>query len=825
MNNRFKCLAFGLVLLCTAFTTIFAQQAADKRILLQGSYYRSFEVAGWYNIVAQNAASFGASKIDMIWMPPPSKSNAPNGYLPTQLYNFNNNFGSEAEHRAALTALKNANVRPIADVVVNHRDGDGSCWTFKNPDWPTYFTVSDDPARNIPQCNPIPQLSINADTGYRYDAARNLDHKNPQVREAVVAYLNKLKEFGYEGWRYDIAHGFSAEYLKEYNNRTSPIFSVGENWNGKQTIQNWINDLKTNGTNANSTAFDFSTFDALKWAVKTGDYAALRFEGKPSGGIGWEPRYYSTFVENHDTDDPKYCGDKCGVYNSGNVMQGYAYVLTHPGVPTLYWKHYMDWGLRGQIDNLINIRKGFGIHSESSVSIIRAEQGLYAAVIDGKVAMKIGGTDWSPQAAGLGSDWSLSTAGGNYAIWTKGGCVSNCGSLTVHFKKPAAWGEPNVYGWNGVVMAWPGVKMVAEGNGWYKATLNSTSANVVFNDGTNKTSDQIGRAKEGWFSPNATASSGVLWDGVWSDVKPDDVIPITAYRVYFKKPSAWAATVKVYTWNCSTTTAVWPGKDMIADATNPGWAYYDLGGSCNVIFNDGNGKQTVDLTRSATGWFSPDSSPSPIKWSGVWSDTKPDNPSPTTFAVFFNKPTAWAGAKIHYWGGTGCTASTWPGPNMIPPTGGTSTWLKFDLPSQCTNIVFNDGSGKQTVDLSRSSAGYFTTTGTNSQGKWIGNWSNTAKTTDIDVAEMPESVSLHDSYPNPFTQTTTLSFSLNEAQDAKLTVFGLTGQVVGVLTQGTHEAGTHRYLFDGTNLASGVYFYRLETGNGKILTGKMNLIK
>jgi alpha-amylase len=99
------------------------------------------------------------------------------------------------------------------------------------------------------------------------------------------------------------------------------------------------------------------------------------------------------------------------------VMQGYAYILTHPGVPSVYYPHLYDWGLKNSIKSLIQVRKSVGVQSTSPVSIQKAENGLYAAIINGKqgrLAMKIGPNDWSP-----GAGWELVTWGNQYAVWAQ----------------------------------------------------------------------------------------------------------------------------------------------------------------------------------------------------------------------------------------------------------------------------------------------------------------------------------------------------------------------------------------------------------------------
>ena len=810
MTLRFKffCLSFFLWG-CLSFTS--AQKDADPRVLLQGFFFNADRVPGWYNILASNAQGFKNSGIDMVWMPPPSQSGSPNGYLPEQLYNFNNAYGTEAQHRAAINAFKSVGIEPLADIVINHRNGSGNCWNFSNPAWPTYYTVSNDSGRNIGACNPVPQLSVNTDSGTDYAAARDLDHKNPAVRAAIKEFMDKLKnDLGYVGWRYDLVHGYSAEYLGEYNTHTNPSFSVGENWTNAANTWGWIQ-----GTNSKTTAFDFETRTNILSAIKYGNYQNLgAVNGAMYGLLGRNSKYATTFVDNHDTDDPAYCGEYCGTLNGGNVVQGYAYILTHPGVPQIYWKHYMDWGVRGQIDPLIKVRKDNGIHSQSSVSIQRSEQGLYAAVIDGKVAIKLGGGNWSPS----GTDWVMKASGNNYAVWSKGTLPPPPPppTFTVTFIKPSGWASSvKVFTWGcGTAMTWPGVNMVDNGAS-YTADIGGGNCNVIFNDGTGKQTVDLTRNAKGTFTADARAGATEKWNGVWSDgITPPPPPPPPTFLVTFVAPANWASTVKVYTWGCGTAMN-WPGVNMTKTGSNT----YQVaigGGNCNVIFNDGTGKQTVDLSRNAAGTFTAGAQVG-TKWTGTWSgDITPPPPPPPPTGIKFVKPASWASTvKVYTWG---CGVSmSWPGVNM---TAGTNNTYSYNLAAGC-NVIFNDGAGKQTVDLVAVANGTFTPSGTNAQGKWIGTWG----TVKVIHEETPVALALQSAYPNPFSTTTTLGFSLDKEQSVKLTVFNLLGQEMTVLTNELHKAGSHNYTVDATHWTSGVYVYRLETANGQTLNGRFTVLK
>jgi len=89
---------------------------------------------------------------------------------------------------------------------------------------------------------------------------------------------------------------------------------------------------------------------------------------------------------------------------------------------------------------------------------------------------------------------------------------------------------------------------------------------------------------------------------------------------------------------------------------------------------------------------------------------------------------------------------------------------------------------------------------------------------------LPVEFSLNKNYPNPFNPSTTISFSLAEPSPVKLTVFNMLGQEVATLVDAYLEAGLHRVEFNGTDVPSGVYFYRIDAGSYS-QTQKMTLLK
>jgi hypothetical protein len=88
---------------------------------------------------------------------------------------------------------------------------------------------------------------------------------------------------------------------------------------------------------------------------------------------------------------------------------------------------------------------------------------------------------------------------------------------------------------------------------------------------------------------------------------------------------------------------------------------------------------------------------------------------------------------------------------------------------------------------------------------------------------IPENIELKQNYPNPFNPTTSIEFDLPYDGSVKITVYDVLGKEIYTLNEYI-KAGTHEIKFDGASLASGIYFYKLETGSF-VATKKMVLLK
>ncbi|WP_378183002.1 starch-binding protein [Aquimarina sp. SS2-1] len=213
--------------------------------------------------------------------------------------------------------------------------------------------------------------------------------------------------------------------------------------------------------------------------------------------------------------------------------------------------------------------------------------------------------------------------------------------ITFNFYKPAGWENTvNVYFFSSISDAtlistneWPGQEMSNyPTTNWYQYTLilpegvSADEVRMVFNSNENQT-DDLARSTSGWYQ-----------DGVWSDNCRNNCEGLDAILldIYFKTPTySWngASNIYVFDSNRNVTlenTAVWPGQTMETIAGSPWkkWSFVVPNGvlpdDIGIVFNDGNGMQTIDLARNRTGWFTAGYIDNG-KYVGFWTDTCPSS--------------------------------------------------------------------------------------------------------------------------------------------------------------------------------------------------------
>ena len=100
-----------------------------------------------------------------------------------------------------------------------------------------------------------------------------------------------------------------------------------------------------------------------------------------------------------------------------------------------------------------------------------------------------------------------------------------------------------------------------------------------------------------------------------------------------------------------------------------------------------------------------------------------------------------------------------------------------------------------------------------------------ANSTDEVSVVMPASIEFLGAYPNPFNPSTTLSISADNATNASVMAYDITGRLVDVVFKGAINQGVSTITWNASSLPSGVYFVKVSTPNGLASMQKVMLMK
>ncbi|WP_418326908.1 alpha-amylase family glycosyl hydrolase [Segatella sp.] len=590
---------YFMLIALLASINMFAQgwPANYSGVMLQGFSWDSYDYSQW--TVLEKQADDMKGFIDLVWLPQSGKcieTTQVMGYKPYYYFNQNSSFGTKADLRSLITKFKAAGIGAIADVVVNHRNTDG-WFTFPTETYngvtykmqPTDICKNDDGGATAKQATKEGvSLSNNNDEGQDWDGCRDLDHKSANVQKIIKAYLKFLKEdMGYTGFRYDMVKGFSGTHVADYNDATGVEFSVGEYWDGNQSIINWINK-----TNKKSAAFDFqfryNVRDAVNGAANgkvatSSDWSKLNSNDNLMHDANYR-RYAVTFVENHDTQKRSESEQNDPLRK--DTIAANAYMLAMPGTPCVFQPHWRAY--KQEIKSMIEARKLAGITNMSNYTNKMAQNACFANETTGNKAKLI---------VVVGNNTKAYTPGADYAQILEG----------YHYR---------YYLSKSAETAWCNIPS-GEYEAGFKAKLTAVSQNsnaklVYTTDGTAPTakSKQVTTGSTINIDNTCTLKVGLLINGNVTGIRTYNYT-IKAFEPYTitvyanaDQVTNWGSAMYFYAWNSSETiTKAWPGTAVTATKTLNGkkWYYMDFkikskDAIVNIIFNQGkNKKQTEDL--------------------------------------------------------------------------------------------------------------------------------------------------------------------------------------------------------------------------------------
>ena len=161
--------------------------------------------------------------------------------------------------------------------------------------------------------------------------------------------------------------------------------------------------------------------------------------------------------------------------------------------------------------------------------------------------------------------------------------------------------------------------------------------------------------------------------------------------------------------------------------------------------------------------------------------------------------------------------------------GGTSSKVGGELVDASGNVVSAiNSTSSNPFTLTAPSAGTYTVNaGFKSPTKKWGNTSAVINLTGIDedlIGLTPETFQLYSNYPNPFNPSTKIRYAIAKTEYTTLKVYSILGQEITTLINEEKAPGIYEVNFDGLNLTSGTYLYKLQAGN-YTETKKMILLK
>lgn len=333
-----------------------------KGVLMQAFYWDVTEGGIWWDIVTSKIDDWAVHGIDAIWIPPISKGQSGKfsmGYDPADYFDLGDfeqhgtvqtRFGNKEELQKLIDKAHEHQIAVIADMVINHNSG-GMLEKneFQGEDTYTLFNVPSG-LFNRNKHDFLPNGERSEDSG-RFAGFPDLDLNSEYVQawlwksEQSVAnyYMNTL---GIDGWRFDFVKGYSPAIVKNWIS-TMGGFSIGENFDGnlQGIVQPWVDA-------SGASAFDFPNFFNMRDAFNNGNLQELLganlFVTRPDKAI--------TFVGNHDTESRQ---DNDLDFPNEYELHAYAYILSAPGYPTIFYSHYERNGAekKQRINELIQIRR------------------------------------------------------------------------------------------------------------------------------------------------------------------------------------------------------------------------------------------------------------------------------------------------------------------------------------------------------------------------------------------------------------------------------------------------------------------------------------
>jgi hypothetical protein len=413
-------------------TVDIATRGNGKDVLLQAFHWNLVKTSGtgtlslknesWYQTLIRKADEIVGLGITILYLPPPwiddsewksgDKHGGGEGYF-WRDFDLNSRYGTKEDLIRLVNIFHSYKIKVIIDVVLNHRDRfrmQHDIWSYPGPAW----------------------RAGGKDTGGAFfDGSCDLKLDLPEVYNRFKQALNELlDEVHVDGWRWDFVWGYHPNDVFSLIKDTAKTeyFSVGEYWQSASIKDDPM--FQRYGSNERSRILGWAkesgccVFDmVLKKEINSCNANYLKY-GLNLSHDPKERELVATLVDNHDTGASPYSpangwGQKVWECPSHFKSRAYAFILSTPGTPCVYWPDYFDWGIT-EIKDLVHARKLAGITSGSEWIDLTDTYGGFAAIIknekkDDALAISIDSNFHDP-----GMDWKKAAEkSGEWTVWIK----------------------------------------------------------------------------------------------------------------------------------------------------------------------------------------------------------------------------------------------------------------------------------------------------------------------------------------------------------------------------------------------------------------------
>lgn len=644
-------------------------------------------------------------------------------YQPLGFYVGTNDLGSKEDLEDLCDEAEKYDINVIVDVVANHLAGDHTNIQGDLKDsqyWHTYGKVTSWADRD---------QVINGEIGMP-----DLNSEHPYVYQTVSNYIDELQDLGVDGIRWDAAKhiGLPSEGCNFWPEVTDQgLYHYGEILVGPDDRTSGNEGLMKEYTKY-MTVTDSTYGKTLRDAFASGTVPTA-FGNWSARGISNDKLIY--WAESHDTWSNNQDWGYSNTMSQNVIDRAYAVAASRNDISALYFsrpssanKEDIKAGAKGSthftsdevsaVNQFHNAMDGQPDYytTGNNCAVVSRETGAVVVAGSGEnfnVTVPNGGGTTQAGTyvdAITGEKWTVTSESmsgrigstGISVLYKEGTLPENpdepddpSETSTVYYENTNNWSDVYAYYWsdkNEHMTTWPGTRMTNVKDNTYSIDIPSDAEYIIFSNRGSSQTDDLTIAGENMIYNNGSWTE--YSDGS-SEIIPEDPEDPADGSIFYKNTNNWSD-VYIYYWSDENTQmTTWPGVQMTNTGNNVYKAEIPTDAQYAIFSNKGN-SQTSDLTLDGYG---------KIYDNGNWSSysSEPEKPEdPADDCIYYQNTNNWNTVYAYYWSSSNTQMTTWPGVKMTNV--GSGVW-KIDVPEDAEYIIFTNGSGQQTGDLTINGTG------------------------------------------------------------------------------------------------------------------------